>query len=297
VRLKRYIKEGEYGTSSEEGYTGRKVPMSNLEAKDFIHKHCKKSLFSTPIWRGTGAPVEGGSDAFFIQPSKFTRASRNASNHYTLLIDNSSKWSNYPQRSKSVICTTNKSSAGFYGKTYRIFPVDGSDIGICPSSDFWSAFDDYKPLDVFNVMLVRLVRDVSQTMAWMKDKKPELKEAVALPQSDLTAFINASSYSSILNGFDYVDDKKHLVKDIALNQGETNLWRTTNYLKLHDYWKQSHTKLIDHFNFILSPENNAFDLAKAGDDLAASDREVWTDGNCVMIRADALKIENDWFKK
>ena len=75
------------------------------------------------------------------------------------------------------------------------------------------------------------------------------------------------------------------------------MWNTTNYLKLHDYWEQSHIKLIDHFDFTLSPQYNAFDLAKAGDDLAASDREVWTDGNCVMIRADALKIENDWFKK
>ena len=75
--------------------------------------------------------------AFRIDPSKKARVSANTSNYYTLLMDNLPVWKDYPKRSRSLICSTNKSGANCFGTTYAIFPVNGSRIGICPKEDMW----------------------------------------------------------------------------------------------------------------------------------------------------------------
>jgi hypothetical protein len=296
VRLKQYIREGEFGSQYEK--IGRKTPMTNDEAKAFIHKHCKKSLFSTPIWRGTGGG--GESDAFFIQPYKFQRESRNTSNHYSLLIDNSPEWTKYPKRSKSVICTLDHNTASHYGTAYRMFPVDGSRIGVCPSQDFWGSFDDFKPMDFFNTELIRIVEMTSLTVALMIEKHPKIsEEAKPIDRSLFKAFKNAESYNAIYNTLEYVDSQKPFVKDTALNAENSGLWYATNFLRLHDYWKKPNLDLIVDLEERLSPSYNAFDLDTAGDKIAQKGNvEVWTDGDCVMIRSNALHIGiMDWFKE
>lgn len=286
MRLKHYLREGEAGSEYEK--EGRKVPMTDDEAKAFLHRHCKKALESTPIYRGTTTLEKNA--AFFIQPSKFQRQSRNTSNHYTLLVDGSPEWKDYPKRSKSVICTSDEYYARHYGQAFRVFPVDGSKIGICPSSDFWGSFDDFKPMDMFNLMLVKLVSGVSNKAEYLKNKYPGAKP---IDSGLYNAFKNANSYYDIEKAFEYVDSQKPYVKDIALNDEKSYVWMATNYLKLQEYWKNPRLELLVDIDNRLSPHYNAFDLITVGENFGQKGKvEVWTDGDCVMVKDDYFN--EDW---
>lgn len=77
--------------------------------------------------------------AHLLEPLK-NRPSQNTLNYYTLWMNNSKQWSEFPKR--SVICTTSASNAGDYGfQTFIILPKNGSKIGVCSDFDLWTSFD------------------------------------------------------------------------------------------------------------------------------------------------------------
>lgn len=59
---------------------------------------------------------------FKPQMPKGTRESANNHNYYTLFMDNTPQWANYPPRSASVIATTDGSTAEGYGTSYIVLP-------------------------------------------------------------------------------------------------------------------------------------------------------------------------------
>lgn len=70
------------------------------------------------------------------------RKSKNISNYYTLIIDNSENWSAFPKRSRSLILSNTIPGATGYGKNmYIVIPLEEKcKIGICPKSDIWYSF-------------------------------------------------------------------------------------------------------------------------------------------------------------
>jgi hypothetical protein len=77
--------------------------------------------------------------AHLLEPLK-DRKSKNTFNYYTLWMNNSQEWSEYPKR--SVICTNSSREANGYGfQTFIILPKNGTKIGVCDDSDLWSSFD------------------------------------------------------------------------------------------------------------------------------------------------------------
>lgn len=88
------------------------------------------------IYRGKKSKTKYG----FIKPAEFERSSAYTLNYYTLIIDNSEPWSNYPERSKSLVCTTSKTKASDYGSVYRVVPFPGAEIGVTPEIDIWDSF-------------------------------------------------------------------------------------------------------------------------------------------------------------
>ena len=89
-------------------------------------------------------------------PSKIQRESANTYNYYTVLFDNLPSWSEYPKRSKSLICTSELNIAFGYSDTkengalYIVIPKDNTKIGICPTYDIWDAFDGKLDLIALN---------------------------------------------------------------------------------------------------------------------------------------------------
>lgn len=99
---------------------------------EFIQTNCKSALKAQPIWKGMSIK-----DKYIHLDSRTQplRRSANTLNIVHLFIHSMPGWNVYPRR--QVICTTSRMYAGGYGNPYRVFPVDGTIIGVCPAMDFW----------------------------------------------------------------------------------------------------------------------------------------------------------------
>ena len=104
--------------------------------------NCSESLalINSPIWRGMTNHTQ---NFLVIDPSTGVRQSENTTNHYTEIIDNSPYMVGWPKRSKSLICSSDPSTADSYGHLYAIFPFNGVKIAVCPGSDMW-----HTPIDL-----------------------------------------------------------------------------------------------------------------------------------------------------
>ena len=125
------------------------TPLSEDQVVLMLRDRCSHLIHlinRPPMWRG----VDNHDEPFlFIQPSTGVRCSENTMNYYTLLIDSSPDFAQFPKRSKSLIGTTNLDRAQDYGHTgvYALFPVNGSRIGVCPGHDMWDTEIDLSAID------------------------------------------------------------------------------------------------------------------------------------------------------
>lgn len=122
----------------EKTVTRRTEKINEKEAIKFIKEHCSEIVkrYKTSdvrLYRG----FEYAGDYVFGDSISQTRKSKNTLNYYTLMMDNSELWKNFPKRSQSFICTTALGTASLYGSPYLVFPVDGTEIGVCPVPDIW----------------------------------------------------------------------------------------------------------------------------------------------------------------
>jgi len=89
----------------------------------------KKSYIFTPF------SYEDVSDGFYKQQNHYNykgkeyRGSAYTDNYYTMIINHSEPWSDFPKR--ELICSFKK----VYGGQYRVIPFDGSKWGIVPMTD------------------------------------------------------------------------------------------------------------------------------------------------------------------
>lgn len=87
---------------------------------------------------------------FFYQPQMQpgARKSANVYNWYTLIMDNTPEWRDFPARSASVICTSDPIASSDYGVTFQVLPFGDPIIGICPTEDIWFSFPRLKTVDM-----------------------------------------------------------------------------------------------------------------------------------------------------
>ena len=228
------------------------------EMRMFFHKNYVEE--DTLIYRG----IEDVSDraVYFVKPKEHTRVSRNTANYYTLLIDNSPRWSKYPKRSKSIICSTSRETADLYGKVFVVIPKKGSSIGICPDNDIWASFSK---IDLANFGYV--LNDIfNNTPNCIK---------------------NPNTIHELLKNFEIFDN---YIKNISNNWSELDKFikidKTINsnfVSSLIDAILDENMKTIDFIEDTLDPEKNGFGLSKAGSFRIHGDYEVWTDGESMLI--------------
>lgn len=247
----KYINEG-YGKSRVE-------LISESDAKDSIRYNCKKSVQSTPIYRG----VKSFKDSFGFGNSENQeklRMSANTANYYTLIIDNSKEWSSFPKRSKSFVCTTNIKSASNYGTPYRTIPFDNTPIGVCPAGDIWDSFQS----EIFDLSI--------------------LNDAISLAASMLNLDIKKMQ-----------NDYKYLLKsldEIGKDYKDEN--SNSNWLKMQqkvpvflENFGESNMKFSEYLINVLSPKQNKFKLVKAGDQVPTN-KEVWFQGKSIFIKLEKV---------
>jgi hypothetical protein len=235
------------------------------EVIDLIKKICKQALEKYKkdiiIFRG----LMKDNYFLYVDPKAGRpRISANTRNYYTLMNDNSPYWKGYPKRSESLICTTSSSTSEVYGNTYIVLPYDNAKIGVCYEDDYWGSFpnlselvDGYYNLNMFNRELESLFKQVDIPL--YDDSYKKLQHSFGL--FDLTFNHDLDSIESLI----YEDGFRIL-------KGYEKVW-----------------DLMKHFNILLAPEPNKFDLYKINNFRRYTNREVWTDSKSILIN-----IENDF---
>jgi hypothetical protein len=250
MRLNTYIAEGR----------SQQIPKEDaIELLKTKHSDAYKSKF--PIYRG----IKGSSLPFlYTNPDAGEpRQSANTYNYYTLIMDNTPAWKNYPKRSRSLICTTDIDYSTVYGSLpYIVYPENGAKIGVCPTDDIWGSFSEFNGR-------------VSMTLDDMNDCIRQILDVYDLHPKIVT-------YGSLIRNFEFIDDEKH-----------TNKVKQSSYYKhpsrFEDvyvaYLESNKTFLKFMEEDVLDPKRNKFNVVKSGDDLPLG-REVWVGGPCVLVRND-----------
>ena len=207
------------------------------------------------VYRG----VDDSNDvALIISPANFERKSRNTTNHYTLLMDNLPAWKSYPKRSKSIICATDIEYASNMGHAYRVYMFDGSKIGVCPTNDLWGSFGlDIDSLEMFN-------------------------DAIGIMINKFTDYDDGDivTYNDLLQLFNKFDEHKS-----SFNI-DRHTFPTYFDFKLFEPYFNTDVKFIDFAKEIFDPERHKFKLQNTRTFRNIKEKEVWTDGTSILLRAD-----------
>ena len=254
--------------------------INKEEMIDILKKNCKEFLEDfietkkPKIFRG----LQQSEDYKLIKPSESIRTSKNTSNHYTLIVDNSIRWSEYPKRSKSLICTTEYNIAKNFGEVYIVIPFDNTKIGVCPESDFWGSFKkgfpeigcqlrdftyDLRSNNVRADSYENLLLDLSKLEVRLKENIEEF--GYFKSTFDPNHITNTSGFFKNFNVnlslYDQIDD--------AFDPNK-NGFQLTNYSGLNNLKEN-----IQHSYKTHREENLGF--------------EIWSDSNCLLVKERLFK--------
>jgi hypothetical protein len=239
---------------------GRSQTITIEQATELFKKHCNDFDFDNHfMYRG----VRFNSDyALFDAKGSKPRKSAYTENYYTHIIDNHKGFKQYPKRSRSLIASTSIQKAMLYGdEVYRIIPFDGAKIGICPDSDIWDSFEVLKKyhirnLDVFNKEFERLIYGALDSFASKMGTWPQIEKDAKKINKEFLGNLD-------LDMSDFSDE-------------EYLLWYPIQNGKFKNL-----AELIEH---AFDPSSNKFKLTTIENFKDVSNREVWTDSKCLLVR-------------
>ena len=240
---------------------GRSTALELDKAVAMYKKNCKNYRWNDQaLYRGN----RSSSAPMFIDPKKHERKSANTENYYTLWTDNSKKWSKYPNRSQSIICTSRRQYALGYGEAFIVIPFDGATIGICSEDDWWQSFS--KSLQNFP-------RTVMSMGGFMKELQQAVANLLGKTPADARK-IMSKDYNSLVKTLKKGDKK---FKEDA----EWSERATLDMYKVIDYYDG----FMNMMEYVLDPKNNGFKVIPF--DKYSMDNfpnnEIWTDSPCLMI--------------
>lgn len=318
----------------------KKTPVnSNKELKQLLETDYaaayEKYLDNKAIFRGVrkGVPKHIGNYAILKPGLKTAEDTKN--NLYTRLFSGIlPSWKGYPPRNRSFICTTNTAIAYEFtskrptlnewkNNIYVVFPKNGADIAICPTSDIWWAFSTIKKLNLEKMRFKSLIN--------FQDVFIDFIEFISLIIYDLIVKDMNKEYSNNNNMNKYlklVNIRKTLYN--ALEYGGSAsivaIFRTlSNYLNkyinkiitiinrndpilskynfkdadkhdalffLEELKKYNTTNLLKYLDIVLNAETNGFKKVKIENynikssttrNIYETGLEVWTDSECLFV--------------
>jgi len=279
----------------------RAQQLELLTAQRIVKEHApknvqliKENLQDNVIYRTVESYVY--KDYNLVDPRLRVRQSRNTTNLYTLLVDNSSDWSNFPKRSRGIISYLDIMPQD-HGYEFLVIPFDTATFGLCPAVDFWLSFNYLKDrtgiaaMDTFNAHLGNIL---SATSLKKGDYYSRSGTFVAAQQ---TLF---ETYDDLKKGFKQIDGILRGRNSIA----KKNLAFKINSIFSGDFEKNYKGDFLSYINELLNPYKNMF-LAEfsleqlfnqptksASDFFKLQTKEVWTDCKSLLVK---LKVVNTFF--
>lgn len=230
---------------------------------DPIYKQYKTAIdFAINKYVTTGAAIYKGSRNYDRQklamrdPMSFPdpRRSKNTLNYYTEWVDNSPFWSQFPKRSRSLICSSDKVYASNFGQTAVVVPTVDTTVGICPDDDWWNSFNETSPQNDPNE-INQFVHDV------LKSKG---------------IYLNGKTVK-------YNEFAQHL-KDVDLEKYDA--YSFTEDLKIQAMELGGMIELMDH---VFNPAANGFNLTTWKQFDTTGEHEVWLSASCVIVPIEIWK--------
>jgi hypothetical protein len=251
------------GRAAPEGY---QVRLAEIEGgydvyRDPLYQKYRSAIdFAINKYAANGSAIYKGSsryhsdDKLFMRdPMSFPepRRSKNTMNYYTEWVDNSPQWEKFPKRSRSLICSTNVTTARTYGNVAAVVPIIDTKVGVCPQNDWWNSFRttsyDHNP-DEINRFVHEVLKDngvfLNGRTVTYDEFAPHLRSA-DVEKHDASVF---------------TED----LKDIAIELGGL-------------------VGLMDH---VFDPAANGFKLTTWRQFGVTRDHEIWLSAPCVMIKLD-----------
>lgn len=214
------------------------------KTKAFLETNCSNALSSTPIWRGVSGPPVIFLDTVGLPP----RHAANTTNTSNLLLQVMPAWKAFPRR--SVICTTDRMYAGGYGPVYRVFPVNGTKIGVCPGMDFWqlpflkAITDSFNSLNTLNISLENYAHNISRMT--LEGDDPQI----------------------------LIGQLKQLARDWIQQRSDRRFYSRA---------VKDENSILERLYEILDPANNHFTQITIGEGIPPK-REVWFDGKALLVQ-------------
>lgn len=253
---------------------------------------------ASPIYRGRQSNKEK-TKLLYAEPAKEPRRSANTSNYYTVLIDSIlPSWKNFPNRSKSFICSTRFNTAHQYGDVYRMYPVGDPIIALCPSEDIWDSFNYCENLDEFNNGF-EYIQDLLGCIA--SDSENDILETIDKLDKLWKYGKSAKNYKN-----DEIDESfKQLYKkltninnditfsDKRFNNATTFISFIINTLMPScniEISIRSHDTFYKWLDWVMNPEFNGFELihlSEFTDVYSNKSREIWFSEKTYLVLTDA----------
>jgi len=220
----------------------------------------------TIIYRGVeGNDYRGKFNNYYgdynvIDPKEIERVSPNASsNLYNLFFSNSERWSEYPKRNKSLICGDFNAVSRRGDNTQMIvIPLEHVKIGVCSDDDIWTSFGN------------------------------SLKNCSYI--NNFFNFID-NEYNRIGGFVDPIDDQNwnNFVKDLnlydELRKGEENLYKYIRDNSLIEKYIDEKISTLELLDELFDPKKNDFQLLEYDGTNLPTNREVWTDSKCLLVKS------------
>lgn len=273
----------------------RSESLNFQEAKKIYKQNCKKHTpQSQEIYRGTSSSSYSYG---YINPSNYNRSSTGSvGNHHTLLMDNLSSWKDYPERSKSIVCSMSKRVARRYGSVYVVIPYDNEKVGIAPEYDIWQSFEKgiekYLPFFVstwltgFNKVLNFLFviyKGVERNTNGLSDDN-FLKFWKQIEQI-------SKNIDDIFNKIKKMKNDEEYRTNFSLSGKFSNSRYFNSTFRSVKTIVEENINLKNRIKKAFDPDVNNFKLKKYGKVFYTEDKdnEVWISGPCLLIKHSEYK--------
>jgi len=260
VKFKDYIKE-----------SGAYAPA--VDVKQYKEAILKQKDYKQ-IYRG----MKDTGNIIVADGNQLERKSANTENYYTLIIDNSPAWKEYPKRSKSFICTTEASVADAYASNilgkkavYKVIPLENQNIAACTRSDFWFSFQ--RGMKKYGLY------DINSALDPNIDDLSSLNDALHRSSEKLIGkTLDQDTYESFRNGISELEKRIKNIDTSRLVMNDPN-WQlfvgaVKPYLEKMD--------LIQYLEMVLDPKLNFIEIGNHSE--LKNDAEVWLSGKVLFIK-------------
>jgi hypothetical protein len=291
----------------------KKWAVNEIDSDDAIsllYEYAKDGLKAIQnggvIYRGF--EEKPGDDDFLIMDSSTgERTSKDTDNLYQLMLSASTKMKDFPDRSKSFICVTDKYVATIYGQVYVMIPFDGANLAVSKEQDFFhqkinsSIFSDYPNhmLDISRFLIssgIERVNDkffhVNSINNQLEKLTPEglmLRWDIFVTQKSLkfkdSKFQQlyddfGAAHNILINLSSKIDTLKTLEQEIAAGRFTTS---STSLKHVYEIFKSTDNNRFTALSSeIMTPESTGLTLVKYGNQLGRN-VECWFSGKCIAM--------------